>query len=62
MHDVQIGNRCQINNYSDFGGGSIVGNNVTIGAGSVAVRNIPPHSVAFGVPAKVLPLPSNKHK
>lgn len=34
----------------------------TLGAGSVAVRSLPPYSVAFGVPAKVLPLPSNKHK
>lgn len=31
----------------------IIGNEVILGAGAVVVYNIPPHSVAMGVPAKV---------
>lgn len=38
-----------------------VGNNVTIGAGSIVLRNVPDNMVMFGNPAKPLPLPnSNK--
>lgn len=34
-------------------GGVKIGNNVTIGAGSVVVKDIPDNSVAVGNPAKV---------
>lgn len=32
----------------------IIGESSTVGAGSVVTRNIPPHSVSAGVPAKVI--------
>lgn len=35
-------------------GGVKIGNNVTIGAGSVVVKDIPDNSVAVGNPARVL--------
>ena len=31
-----------------------VGNNVTLGAGSVVVKNIPSNCLAVGIPAKVI--------
>ncbi len=35
-------------------GGIRIGNNVTIGAGSVVVKDIPDNSIAVGNPAKVI--------
>jgi serine O-acetyltransferase len=32
--------------------GSIIGNNVTIGAGAVVVKNMPDNTTVVGVPAK----------
>ena len=36
-----------------------IGNNVTIGAGSVVTKDLPENAIAAGVPAKVINLNSN---
>ena len=46
--DVWIGANCCINKGVTIGKGSV------IGGGSVVTKNIPPYSVAVGVPAKVI--------
>ncbi|HTY53228.1 MAG TPA: acyltransferase [Methanomicrobiales archaeon] len=46
--DVWIGAHCIITRDTTIGQGSV------IGAGSVVTRDIPPNSVAYGVPARVI--------
>ncbi|HIA13914.1 MAG TPA: serine O-acetyltransferase, partial [Nitrospirales bacterium] len=35
-------------------GGMTIGDNVTIGANSVVLKSVPPHSTVIGVPARVI--------
>jgi len=57
---VALGGRVKIGDLSFVGIGAIVvnriaiGRNCLIGAGAVVVRDIPDHSVAYGVPARVV--------
>lgn len=51
---VRIGNNCWIGGSTTILPGVTIGDNVTIGAGSVVVKNIPSNSVAVGNPAKVI--------
>jgi acetyltransferase-like isoleucine patch superfamily enzyme len=51
---IIIGNNVFIGNNVMFLPNVIIGDNVVIGAGSVVTRNIPPNSVAAGVPCKVI--------
>ncbi len=57
---VALGGRVQVGDVSFVGIGATVinqieiGRNCVIGAGAVVVRNIPDHSVAYGVPARVV--------
>ncbi len=51
---VTIGNSCWIGGSVTILPGVTIGNNVTIGAGSVVTRDIPDNSVAVGNPAKVI--------
>ncbi|MDR1165840.1 MAG: NeuD/PglB/VioB family sugar acetyltransferase [Deltaproteobacteria bacterium] len=56
---VKISGRVKIGFGTYIGAGSIIrqdiviGSDCLIGAGSVVVSNIPPHSICYGVPAKV---------
>jgi len=52
--DIQIGNNCWIGMNTIILKGVKIGENSIIGAGSVIVKNIPPNSLAGGVPAKVV--------
>ena len=51
---VTIGNSCWIGGSVTILPGVSIGDNVTIGAGSVVVRDIPSDSIAVGNPAKVV--------
>lgn len=51
---VRIGNNVWIGGSVTILPGVSIGDNVTIGAGSVVTRNIPSNSVAVGNPAKVI--------
>lgn len=49
-----IGDNCWIGGSSTILPGVTIGDNVTIGAGSVVVKDIPSNSVAVGNPARVV--------
>lgn len=51
---VTIGNSCWIGGSVTILPGVTIGDNVTIGAGSVVVKDIPSNSIAVGNPAKVV--------
>ena len=51
---VTIGNNCWIGGSVSILPGVSIGDNVTIGAGSVVVKDIPSGSVAVGNPAKII--------
>ena len=51
---VTIGDHCWIGGSVTICGGVTIGEGSVIGAGSVVTRDIPPNSVAAGVPCRVL--------
>lgn len=51
---VIIGDDVEIGSNSVILPGVKIGNNSTIGAGAVVTENIPPNSIAVGIPAKVV--------
>lgn len=54
FREVSIGDDCDIGIGSIILPGVSIGKGVQIGAGSVVTKDIPDHSVAFGVPARVV--------
>lgn len=54
MGDVLIGNYCWIGIKSTIIGPCNIGENSVIAANSLVSRDIPPHSIVMGVPAKVI--------
>jgi len=52
--DVIIEDNCWVGAKTFIREGVTIGENSVIGAGSVVVKDIPPHSIAVGVPAKVI--------
>lgn len=51
---VSIGDDCWIGAGATILPGVTIGKGTTIGAGSVVTKSIPPFSVAWGVPARVI--------
>jgi acetyltransferase-like isoleucine patch superfamily enzyme len=51
---VIVGDNVEIGSNAVILPGVTIGNSSTIGAGAVVVENIPPNSIAVGVPAKVI--------
>lgn len=51
---VRIGDNVEIGSNTTILPGVIIGDNATVGAGAVVTEDIPPYSVATGVPAKVV--------
>ena len=51
---VTIGNNVEIGSNTVILPGVTIGNNSTIGAGAVVLKDIPPNSIAGGVPARVM--------
>ena len=51
---VIIGDNVEIGSNTVVLPGVTIGDNSTIGAGAVVINNIPPSSVAGGVPAKII--------
>ena len=51
---MEIGDNCLINTGVTIIGPITIGNNVTIGAGSVVTKDIPDNAVVAGVPAKII--------
>ena len=51
---IKIGDNVEIGSNATVIPGVTIGDNVTIGAGAVVTEDIPPNSVAVGVPAKVV--------
>ena len=52
--EVVIGDNCWIAGNVSVCGGVTIGEGSVIGAGSVVTRDIPPHSLAAGVPCRVI--------
>ena len=52
--DITIGDNCWIGGSVTVCGGVTIGEGSVIGAGSVVTRDIPPNSLAVGVPCKVI--------
>lgn len=52
--DVKIGNFCWIGAKVFINPGIEIGENTIVGANSVVTRDLPPHSIAVGMPAKVI--------
>jgi serine O-acetyltransferase len=50
----RIGDNCYIGAGARILGDIAIGNGCQIGAGAVVIRNVPDHSVAVGVPARVV--------
>jgi len=50
-----IGNRVDIGSGAKILGPIVIGDDVVIGANAVVVRDVPPNSMALGVPARVRP-------
>ncbi|KAG5360227.1 putative acetyltransferase C18B11.09c [Yarrowia sp. B02] len=50
---INIGDDCWLGSAVQVMPGVTIGNGSTIGAGSIVTKDIPPYSVAMGVPAKV---------
>jgi acetyltransferase-like isoleucine patch superfamily enzyme len=59
---VRIGNDCWIGSKSIVLGGVVIGDGSVIGAGAVVTKDIPPYSIAVGVPAKVVGRRKNSPK
>ncbi len=53
-HPIKVGNNVWIGGNVTVLPGVEIGDNVVIGAGSVVTKSIPPNSVAFGNPCKVI--------
>lgn len=51
---IKIGNNCCIGGKTTICSGVTIGDNVTIGPGSVVIKDIPSNSFAAGSPAKVI--------
>ena len=51
---ITVGDNCYISTGATILGPVKIGNNVTIGAGAVVVKDIPDNCIVGGVPAKVL--------
>ncbi|MEX2512444.1 MAG: acyltransferase [Cyclobacteriaceae bacterium] len=60
--ETKIGNNVIIGGGVTLGPGINIGDNVFIGAGSIVLKDIPPNSLAYGVPAKIKPLPEKYGK
>jgi acetyltransferase-like isoleucine patch superfamily enzyme len=55
MHvDTRIGERCQIGAHSIIMPGVTIGDGSVVAAGSVVMRDVPPGSLVFGNPARVM--------
>ncbi|MCH7573949.1 MAG: acyltransferase [Candidatus Marinimicrobia bacterium] len=52
--DVHIGDRVRIGAHAVILPGVTIGDGAAVGAGSVVTKDIPPHAVAAGNPAKVI--------
>lgn len=52
--DVIIGDHCWLGASVFINGGCTIGENSVVGANSVVTRDIPPHSIAVGAPARVI--------
>lgn len=52
--NVQIGSFCYIGPYSIITMGNKIGHHSVIGAHSFVNKSVPPYSIAFGIPAKVV--------
>lgn len=50
-----IGNNVDIGAGAKLIGGIVIGDNVRIGANAVVVRDVPPDSIAVGIPARIIP-------
>jgi serine O-acetyltransferase len=51
-----IGNRVDIGAGAKLLGPIQIGDDVAIGANAVVIKDVPPNSIAVGVPAKIIPV------
>jgi serine O-acetyltransferase len=57
-----IGDRVDIGAGAKILGPILIGDDVVIGANAVVLDDVPSHSIAVGIPAKILPRSSKSHK
>jgi acetyltransferase-like isoleucine patch superfamily enzyme len=55
LESTQVCRRASIGSHATILCGLTIGEGATIGAGAVVTRDVPPHSVVTGVPARVVP-------
>lgn len=55
-----IGNRVDIGAGAKLLGPITIGDDVSIGANAVVIKDVPAHSIAVGIPAKIIPKKSTK--
>lgn len=53
-----IGNRVDIGTGAKILGSITIGDDVIIGANAVVIKDVPPNSLAVGVPARIIPRPA----
>jgi acetyltransferase-like isoleucine patch superfamily enzyme len=51
---IEVGDNCFIGTGAFISKGVIIGNHCLIGAGAVVTRDLPPYSIALGVPARIV--------
>jgi acetyltransferase-like isoleucine patch superfamily enzyme len=51
---IRIEKKCSIGSNSTIMGGVTVGEGALVGAGAVVTRNVPPHAIVAGVPARII--------
>ena len=54
VHSPYIGNNVEIKAGAKVIGDVHIGDDVVIGANAVVVKDVPPHSIVVGVPAKII--------
>lgn len=55
----KIGNHVVIGGGVTLAPGVKIGDNSFVGAGSLVLQDVPPNSLVYGVPARIMPLPEN---
>ena len=51
---VVVGDDCKVENFASIYRGVTIGRNAMVAAGAVVTKDVPPHALVAGVPAKII--------